>query len=283
MIIDFHTHTFPERIAERAIAKLAAASGTVPFLDGTNKSLSESGKACGIDISVVLPVATNPEKVAHMNEISASLDGVDGLIHFGCLHPEMEDVKAEVRHIKELGLRGVKIHPVYQGVDLDDDRYVRILSECGEAGLIVVTHAGLDIGFPGVVHSSPKMARRALSLAGPVTLILAHMGGWRNWDEAAENIADTTAYIDTSFSLGSLTPNDERYTDEELEMLRAEEFVKLVRAIGASRVLFGTDSPWGDRAAALADVRALPLSEDERRMILGGNAGKLLKNPPFGG
>ena len=277
MVIDFHTHTFPEKIAERAVAKLAAASGTVPFLDGTNKALSDSGKACGIDLSVVLPVATNPEKVSHMNEISASLNGKDGLVHFGCLHPEIEDVKGEVRHIKALGLRGVKIHPVYQGVDLDDDRFIRILAECGEAGLIVVTHSGLDIGFPGVVHSSPKMARRALSLAGPVTLVLAHMGGWRCWDEVAGNIADTTAYIDTSFSLGRLTPNDNRYTDAELEMLGAEEFVAIVRALGADRVLFGTDSPWGDRARSLSDIRALPLTDEEKALILSENAKRLLK------
>lgn len=276
MVIDFHTHTFPERIAERAIAKLAAASGTVPFLDGTNRSLSESGKACGIGLSVVLPVATNPEKVAHMNEISASLNGEGGLIHFGCLHPEAEDVKAEVRHIKELGLRGVKIHPVYQGVDLDDDRYVRILSECGEAGLIVVTHAGLDIGFPGVVHSSPKMARRALSLAGPVTLVLAHMGGWRCWGEVAECVAGTSAYIDTSFSLGRLTPSDGRYTEAELQMLKEEEFVLLVRAIGAKRVLFGTDSPWGGQKQSIDDIKALPLEKEELDLILGGNAERLL-------
>ena len=276
MIIDFHTHTFPEKIAERAISKLAAASGTVPFLDGTNGSPSASGGEYGIDLSVVLPVATNPEKVSHMNEISASLDNKDGLVHFGCLHPECADIEGEVRHIKALGLRGVKIHPVYQGVDIDDDRFVRILSACGEAGLTVVTHAGLDIGFPGVVHCSPKMCRRALLTAGPVTLVLAHMGGWRCWDEVAENIADTGAYIDTSFSLGRLTPNDGRYSDEELEMLRAEDFVSIVRAVGAKRVLFGTDSPWGKRDAALRDIKNLPLTADEKELILSVNAKKLL-------
>ena len=87
MIIDFHTHTFPDRIAKAAIDKLALSSGTVPFLDGTNGSLTRSGKETGIDLSVVLPVATNPDKVAHINEISASLDGREGLCHFGCLHP----------------------------------------------------------------------------------------------------------------------------------------------------------------------------------------------------
>ncbi len=276
MIIDFHTHTFPDKIAPAAVAKLAASSGTVPFLDGTNLSLSASGEECGIDFSVVLPVATNPAKVASINESSAALTGKGGLIHFGCMHPDVDDVEAEVRHIAALGLKGVKIHPVYQSVDLDDDRFVRILSACGEAGLIVVTHSGLDIGFPGVVHCSPKMARRALSLAGPVTLVLAHMGGWRCWEEVAETVADTTAYIDTSFSLGALTPNDDRYSPEELEMLGGDEFISIVRALGAHRVLFGTDSPWGERRASLDAIRALPLTAAEKEAILGDNAAKML-------
>ena len=278
MIIDFHTHTFPEKIAAGALEKLRASSGTVSFTEGTNESLAQSMERAGVDISVVLPVATNPAKVAHINEISASLTGKGGLIHFGCMHPDCEDIEGEVKHIASLGLKGIKIHPVYQGIDIDDDKFIRILYSCGEAGLTVVTHAGLDIGFPGVVHCSPAMCRRALSLAGPVKLVLAHMGGWRNWEEVAENIAETAAYIDTSFSLGRLTPlpNDGRYSDDELQMMNGEEFVSLVRAIGADRVLFGTDSPWSDQKKSVCDVTALPLSDAEKEMIFSTNARGLL-------
>ncbi|MBR6918534.1 MAG: amidohydrolase [Clostridia bacterium] len=276
MVIDFHTHTFPDKIAAAAVEKLRAASGTVNFTDGTNTALERSMKNAGIDLSVVLPVATNPEKVTHINEISASLCS-DRLIHFGCLHPEADDIEGEARHIASLGLRGVKIHPVYQGVDIDDDKFIRVLNACADAGLIVVTHAGLDIGFPGVVHCSPKMIKRALSLSSGVTLVLAHMGGWRCWDEVAQCYADTGVYIDTSFSLGALTPTDGRYTEKELQMLGQEDFVSIVRAVGADHVLFGTDSPWGDEATSLADVSSLPLSDDEKKLILGENAKRLLK------
>ena len=195
------------------------------------------------------------------------------------MHPDVSDIEGEIEHIAALGLKGIKIHPVYQGIDIDDDKFVRILYACGEAGLTVVTHAGLDIGFPGVVHCSPAMCRRALSLAGPVKLVLAHMGGWRNWDEVAENIADTGAYIDTSFSLGRLTPlpGDGRYSDDELQMMNGEEFVSLVRAVGADRVLFGTDSPWSDQKKSVDDVSALPLTAEEKRAIFSENANRLLK------
>jgi hypothetical protein len=52
--------------------------------------------------------------------------------------------------------------------------------------------------------------------------------------------------------------------------------VDILRAHGAQRVLFGTDSPWGDQAATLADIRALPLTDDERRLVFHENAARLL-------
>ena len=278
MIIDFHTHTFPDKIADAALAKLREASGTVSFTKGTNAALRGSMEKAGVDLSVVLPVATNPAKVYHINEISSSLDGKENLCHFGCIHPECEDIEKEVEHIASLGLRGVKIHPVYQGVDIDDDRFVKILTECGKAGLIVVTHAGLDIGFPGVVRCSPKMIRRAIEKAGDVILVLAHMGGWRNWDEVEETLSDTGAYIDTSFSLGKLTPlSDGRYSERDLQMLNGEKFVSIVRAFGADHVLFGTDSPWSDQKKSISAIEALPLTKEEIKQIFGDNAKKLLK------
>ena len=59
-------------------------------------------------------------------------------------------------------------------------------------------------------------------------------------------------------------------------MLGGDEFISIVRALGAHRVLFGTDSPWGERRASLSDLRALPLTTAEKEAILGGNAAKML-------
>ena len=53
--------------------------------------------------------------------------------------------------------------------------------------------------------------------------------------------------------------------------------MNLVRTFGAKRILFGTDSPWADPQAELQHIRALPLSEEERAAILGGNAQRLLR------
>lgn len=277
MIIDFHTHTFPDRIAANAVGKLQQASHSVAFSDGTMGGLQASMQKAGVDWSVVLPVATNPVKVGSMNDLSAQLTGKDGLTYFGCIHPEMEGAEQELERMAALGLKGVKLHPVYQGVDIDDVRFVRILAKAGELGLTVVMHAGDDIGFPGMVRCSPEMTRRALQQAGGVKLICAHMGGWRNWERVADCLADTSAMIDTAFSLGSITPLEQGYyAPEQLQMLDEEGFCQLVRAFGSRRVVFGTDSPWADQTESVQQFMALPLTDAEKEDILGGNARRLL-------
>ena len=277
MIVDFHTHTFPERIAAAALGKLQQASHTVAFTDATMTGLRASMQVAGVDCSVVLPVATNPTKVGSMNDLSVQLTGQDGLVYFGCVHPDMENPEQELERIAALGLKGIKLHPVYQGVDIDDSRFIRILAKAGELGLVVVMHAGDDIGFPGVVRCAPEMTRRALQQAGPVKLICAHMGGWRNWERVADCLADTSAMIDTAFSLGSITPLEQGYyTPEQLTMLDGAGFCQLVRAFGSRRVVFGTDSPWADQAEGLRQFKTLPLTDEEKEDILGGNAQRLL-------
>ena len=280
-VIDFHTHTFPDAIAERALSQLSAASHTKPFTDGTEAGLSASMRRAGFALSVIQPVATHPRQVVRINDNAIRINehtAETGLISFGGIHPDYEDWYGELGRIHAAGIRGIKLHPVYQGVDFDDPRTLRILSRCAELGLCVLIHAGLDIGFPGAVRGSPRMILHALREAGPVTLILAHMGGWRCWEEVLDLLPQSGAYIDTSFSLGRLTPNGDGHDWDpaELEMLDAERFTALVRAFGAKKVLFGSDSPWADQAEALAAFLRLPLTIREQALILHENAEKLL-------
>lgn len=281
MVIDFHTHTFPDKIASATIGKLASLSHTLPFTDGTVDALTASMQRAGVDLSVVLPVATNTRQVARVNDASALLNDErrkDGILSFGCIHPDSPDWKEELARIASLGLKGIKVHPVYQNVDFDDIRFLRILDRAAEVGLIVITHAGQDIGFPGKVNVSPKMVLSALRQVGPVQLILAHMGGWRTWDQVEELLADTPVYLDTAFCLGKMTPNgDGYYGPSALLLMENSQFLRMVRSFGAHRILFGTDSPWGGQQEDLALLRSLPLNLEDQRAILGENARKLLR------
>ena len=276
MIIDFHTHTFPDRIAAAAVGKLEQMAHTRAHSDGTQRGLLSAMHAAAIDHAVVLPVATNPLKCASMNDASLALSAMDGITCFAAIHPDAPDWQEELTRVKQMGFKGVKIHPVYQDVAIDDPRFLRILARCGELGLIVVMHSGADIGFPGVERCSPAMLRRALRQVGPVTLIAAHMGGWRNWQEVPEQLLDTGIYLDTSFSLGSISPIDDHYAPEELPLMAQEAFLHLVRLFGSQRVLFGTDSPWDDMAQCVKRIDALPLTASEKADIFSGNARRLL-------
>lgn len=277
MIIDIHTHIFPDALAQKTIAKLSAESHTLPFSDGTASGLRASMKEAGIAVSVVQQVATNPEKVSRINTLSAEYSGQDGLLYFGCIHPMMPEPEKEVRRIASLGLRGIKLHPVYQGCDIDDIRNLRILNAAAEAGLVVLTHAGWDIGFPGVDHCSPRKIAYAVSEVGAFPLIAAHLGGWRMWDALDVLLPYRNVYLDTSFSVGSLAPTEERYyPGKERYLLSPEQALSVIRKFGAERILFGSDSPWGSQKDSLSALCALPLTSEEQRKIFSENAENLL-------
>ena len=280
MIIDIHTHTFPDKIAAATLDKLKHLSHTIPFTDGTAAGLAASMARAGVDRSVVMPVATSPRQVPHVNDASARMNELGaqtGVLSFGCMHPDFDGWKEELARVRDLGLKGIKLHPQYQGTDFDDPRYLRILDRCGELGLVVLTHAGLDIGMPGKDNCAPEMVARVLEQVGPVKLVLAHMGSWRQWDRVEALLPGTGVYLDTSFSLGEITPLDDgHYRPGDLPLLDEAAFLRMVRRFGPDRILFGTDSPWDDQGAALARLQALPLEPAELEAILGGNAKRLL-------
>ena len=297
MIVDFHTHTFPDRIADAAVRKLSQTSHTVPFTDGTDSGLVRSMQAAGVDRAVILSVATAPGQVISINDSAerrmerrAGL----GLAAFGAMHPDFDGYRSELARIREMGMRGIKLHPVYQGADLDDRRMLRIYDRCAELGLMVIVHGGLDIGCLGVNRCSPLMALHALrelacgrtgAEAGEGSrfrFILAHMGGWRQWDLALrisrELLEAGPLMLDTAFSCGAFRPipGETYWTEEDTKMLSRERFLELVRAFGPERILFGSDSPWSDQSESLEWIRSLPLPDGDLEQILGGNAARLL-------
>lgn len=277
MIIDFHTHVYPEKIAQKAIEKLTAVSRVKPHTNGTENELIESANATEIDISVVQPVATNPLKVPNINDVSINNLGKEHIIYFGCMHPDFPDYKRELKRIKDAGIKGIKLHPVSQKTALDDIKYLKILEECGKLDLLALIHAGGDLSAPGAQFSTPRMAVNAVRQVGPVKMIMAHMGGHGCWDTAGEMAEFENIYADTSTSIGNAFNFQDGYTGQKPHMLSGEEFLNLMRAFTADRVLFASDSPWGGQKEGLKSICSLPLSEEEKEKILGGNAVKLLR------
>ena len=268
MIIDFHTHQFPDKIAEKTIGMLAAKGGHTPHTNGTARDLSRVLTESGVDLGIVLPVVTKPSQFETVNECAAALhDAYPNLLSFGGIHPEDENIEAHVAKIAALGLKGIKIHPDYQGIMIDDERYIRIAQEALSHGLMIVTHAGVDDGFPETVHCPPERARRFLDAVyggknpDKAMIVFAHGGANRMYDDAIRYLGEWNVYFD----LAAITA----YTD-------SATVTKIIRAHGAKRILFASDCPWGSPLQAADFVRSLDINEADKCAILGENARRAL-------
>lgn len=280
MIVDFHTHTYPDKIASKTLELLVSRSKTKPATDGTLAGLQRSMAKGGVDISIVLPVVTAPHQVDKINmtasAVTAQFTG-RGVWSFGGIHPDNDNYKEILNRIKSEGLKGIKLHPDYQETFFNDIKYKRIISYATELGLIVVVHAGVDIGLPSVTHCTPDMVCEVLDEVKPERLVMAHMGGWNLWDEVIEKLCGRNLYMDTAFSYGPISWL--AGAEQRWKLASQETFLKIIEKHGADRILFGTDSPWTEQKKAVKDIQALPLPEDDIRKILGGNALNLLGLP----
>ncbi len=270
MIIDFHTHMFPDKIAASTIETLEKTCRLPAQTDGTYDGLSRSTKEAGIDLSIALPVVTKPRQFASINRFALGHQGTLGdcgtageenILSFGSLHPDCEDYRAELKEIKDMGLKGIKLHPDYQGTYFNDIRYKRIIAYATELDLIITVHAGLDPLCPDDIHCTPRMAAEVIREVKPEKLILAHMGGNERWDEAEELLVGENVYFDTGVVLDSMPE---------------EQFLRMVRNHGSGKILFGTDCPWANQKKYVDLIRSMPLADEELDNILSGNARRLL-------
>ena len=173
MVIDFHTHIFPDKIAARSIEYLESASGIKAATNGTLDGLLDSMEKNKVDLSVILPVVTKPSQFESVNRFAAEVNEKykGKLISFGGIHPDSEDYKSELDCIKKLGRPGIKLHPDYQGVMIDDPRYMKIIEYADFLDLMIMVHAGVDIGLPNPVHCPPDKAKKVLDTLKPKKLI----------------------------------------------------------------------------------------------------------------
>lgn len=283
MIIDFHTHIFPDAIAERAIITLeentlrkqgimlrSDESGNLPssaeqflaVIPATLSALKKSMKTNRLDGSVVLPIATTLTQSKSINEFAAQINNRDGIYSFGSLHPFQEDWESVLYDIKEKGLRGIKLHPEYQQFYVDCPESLRVLKKCEELDLIVVLHAGNDVGVEPPAHCMPQRLRSVLDYVSGEKIVAAHLGGWSAWDEVEEYLVGTPVYLDTAYTVFCI---------------EQEQLLRIIRNHGSEKILFATDSPWQHQGKTAEFLSSIGLSKKELSDIMGENAKKLLK------
>ena len=263
MIIDFHTHIFPEKIAAKTISMLEGKAGIKAATNGTIDGLLASMDEANIDMSVILPVVTKPSQTTNVNAFAASVNHHcrGRLLSFGGIHPDTDDYKRDLDHMKELGLIGVKIHPDYQKVFIDDVRFMNIIEYADALDMVIITHAGIDIGYPELVHCPPDKMRKVLDTLKPKKMVAAHYGGWKQWEEVYEYLAGEDVYLDTAFT--------SRYIHKDM-------FYKILEKHDKDKILFATDSPWSSQSRDVELMKEMGLPKEVEEAIFAENAKKLL-------
>lgn len=261
MIIDFHTHFYPDFLAPRAIEQGAAPPGVEAYTDGTRRGLEASMTEAGIDISVSLPLASTAENVASINRFAIE-NNRDNIVMLGTIHPDTPDKQTVIAELHKAGIKGIKIHPEFQLFNLSDPRMVELWHACIKYDMFILTHAGADISFKPPYRTSPESVAAFHRQYPELKLIAAHFGSWDMWDEVEKHLIGLPIFFDLGYTAG---------------LLSRERMTSMIRKHGAERILFGTDSPWRSQKSDLEFVKTLQLEPLEKELILGKNASALIR------
>ena len=261
MLIDFHTHTFPSKIAPKALGNLGdVIGGKTPEYDGTIEGLLRYMDECGVDKSVVLGIASTPGQQKSVNDYAKSIES-NRIIPFGSVHPFADDALEEIDRICEMGLKGVKFHPDYQKFYVDDEKAFPVYKKLGEKGLVVSFHAGIDPGLYPPVGFTPEGFKKALHHLEGAKVVAAHFGGHLMYDDVLKYLCGEDLYFDTAYAFG---------------IIPTKIAHEIVERQGADRILFGTDGPWSSPINEKQLMYHIGISDEERELIFHKNAEKLL-------
>lgn len=260
-IIDFHTHAFPDNLAEKAIKNIEEKSGIKAFRDGTITSLLFSMDKNQIEKSVICSIATKPEQFESILKWSKKIRS-ERIIPFLSIHPSDNKFKEHIDIIKKEGFKGIKLHPYYQEFNLDEQRLSPIYETICKNELILISHTGYDFAFPLIKKADPEKIIRIKENFPQLKLVISHLGGWKEWDKVKKLLWDKKIYMEISYSLQFI----DKKTASDIINSCSEEFV-----------LFGSDSPWGDQGQTISLLKNLNLGERKEKLIFNKNALKLLK------
>ena len=258
-VADIHAHVFPEKLADKAPASISAFYGgmEVACHPATPQKMAFYEQEAGITRFVMSNSATTAHQVHSINDfLPQAVKNIPGAIAFGSIFPGMDGAIEELERAKALGIRGLKVHPDFQKVPLDDPAGVPIYRRAAELGLPVLFHMGDD----RYDYSTPERLMNLLRQVPDLQVIAAHFGGWRAWAHSYECPLPSCVLYDTSSTL---------------PMIPRDMVLRMLDRFGPERFLFGTDFPMWSPKEELARFLALGLGEDVNEKILYGNFMKL--------
>lgn len=258
--IDFHTHAFPDALADKAMASLEHGASTKAFLDGRLSSLMASMDRSGIEKSLVCSIATKPSQFEPILKWSRTIQS-PRIIPLLSIHPEDADYADKVRIVRAEGFKGIKLHPYYQEFDINEDRMLRIYEALCKYNLMVVMHTGFDIAFKRVPKADPAKIADIVNRFPELKFCATHLGAWEQWQEVEAILAGKPVYMELSFALEYL----DRAPIREIMTKHPKEYL-----------LFGTDSPWTDQGNTLKLFRDLKLGAEIENAVLRDNAQRFI-------
>jgi len=161
---------------------------------------------------------------------------------------------------------GVKLHGAYQDFDMSDERLWPTYQVCEELNVPIIAHSGPDRENRG--FAEPRAFAKMLDSFPQLRVVIAHLGGG-SW---IQTLDIAKAYPNTFFDCCEIvawTQSENGPTEQQL--------AQLIRDIGSSRVMMGSDFPWYDLDYSIDRVFSLPiLSMEEKERIIGANAVDIL-------
>ena len=223
-VVDAHVHVYPEKIALRAAESVGDFYQYPMFKEGSIPAMLAAVEGSPITHHIIYSVATKPSNVESINDfIAAECKKHPNFVGFMAMHQDYPNPEDEIERAIGLGLRGMKLHPDTQKVNMDDDRLMRIY-ELIEGRMPLVMHCG-DYRTD---FSHPRRMKRILHEFPNLVVDAAHFGGWSVFDLAVEYLENENCFLDMSSS------------QKFLGRRRTRELCEIY---GADRILFGSDFP----------------------------------------
>ena len=279
MIVDAHCHILPPSFAGRR-RELVERDATFGSMFGVSPSSGRMADAPallramdrgGVGHAVVMGMGwANLEVAREANDyiIESVADYPGRITGFASVNPAWGDAAVdEAGRCAAAGLRGIgEIHPDTQGLDITDTAVMSpLLALARELNLPVLLHCSEPAGhqYPGKGRTTPGKVWRFIENFQDNTIICAHWGGGLPFYALMPEVdaALGKVYFDSAASPFLYNPG---------------VYAAAARLVGAGRILFASDYPLLSYSRALSELDGQPLTESERRGILGDNARRML-------
>ncbi len=267
MIIDFHVHLAARKhltpAAEAFCDSFWQERGDWDALltpEGFDAYLAGEGVDLAVGLPEVSPLVTGVTTNEYVWERFCT---ASRLILFANLNPNVTHrLDREMNRLAELGFRGVKLYPTYQHFYPNEARLYPLYAVCQEQGLPVMVHTGSSVFRGAKIKYGDPVHLDDVAVDFPdLPLLLVH-GGPGFWYDRAEFLAQIhpQVYVEVS----GLPPKNLLRYFPELERIHR-------------KVVFGSDWPGNPGIRRnVEEIRSLPLSEEAKKAILGGNAARVL-------